>query len=90
MILGRFNHLTGNLHRLDVHEDAEKNTVTAKIDLPGMKKEDVQIDVHQDRLVISGETNTTNDSQEKGYTVRERRFGKFSRALALPKGAKVC
>jgi HSP20 family protein len=76
-------------YRLDLHEDPETNKVTATFELPGLKKEDVNIDVHYDRLTVSGESNVTNESHEKGYTVRERRFGRFTRAIPLPKGTKV-
>ena len=74
---------------MDIHENAENNLVTATFELPGLKKEDVKIDVHNDRLLVSGETSTTNENHDKGYTVRERSFGKFSRSIALPQGVKV-
>lgn len=75
--------------RMDVHENAENNTVTATFDLPGVKPEHVNIDVNQDRLTISGESSVTQERDERGYTVRERSWGKFSRTLMLPQGTKV-
>ncbi|TFY80312.1 hypothetical protein EWM64_g3707 [Hericium alpestre] len=75
--------------RMDVHEDAKSNTVTATFELPGLKKEDVQIDVHNNALTISGEANVSSERDENGYAVRERRFGKFSRTLPVPQGIKV-
>jgi HSP20 family protein len=74
--------------RLDLHEDAETNKVTATFELPGLNKEDIKIDVSNNQLVVSGESNTSSEKTENGYTVRERRSGKFSRALPLPKGTK--
>ena len=74
---------------MDLHEDAEKNLVTATFELPGLKKEDVQIDVHNGRLTVSGETKVSTEHEENGYAVRERRYGKFSRVLQLPQGVKV-
>jgi len=74
--------------RMDLHENAEGNAVTATFELPGMKKDDVQIDVHNGLLTVSGETKTTTDKEENGYVVKERRFGKFSRTLQLPQGVK--
>ena len=74
---------------MDLHEDAEKNAVTATFELPGMKKEDVQIDVHDGQLTISGETKVSEEHNKDGYAVRERRFGKFSRTLRLPQGVNV-
>ncbi|KAK0214076.1 small heat shock protein [Armillaria fumosa] len=74
--------------RMDLHEDAAKNTVTATFELPGLKKEDVEIDVHEGYLTVSGESKISSEHEENGYAVRERRFGKFSRTLRLPQGVK--
>ncbi|KAK0193363.1 HSP20-like chaperone [Armillaria mellea] len=74
--------------RMDLHEDAAKNTVTATFELPGLKKEDVEIDVHDGRLTVSGESKISSEHEENGYAVRERKFGKFSRTLRLPQGVK--
>lgn len=74
---------------MDVHENAENNTVTVAFDLPGIKPEEVNIDVNQDRLTISGETSSSQQRDERGYTVRERSCGKFSRTLMLPQGTQV-
>lgn len=74
---------------MDLHENKENNSVTATFELPGLKKEDVHIDVHNGRLSVSGETKLSTEHEESGYAVRERRFGKFSRTLQLPQGVKV-
>ncbi|TFK79674.1 hypothetical protein K466DRAFT_559747, partial [Polyporus arcularius HHB13444] len=42
--------------RLDLHEDQEKNLVTATFELPGLSKENVQIDVKDNVLTVSGES----------------------------------
>lgn len=74
---------------MDLHEDTEKNIVTATFELPGLNKEDVGIDVHDGRLVVTGESKISTEREEGGYAVRERRFGKFSRTLRLPQGVNV-
>ncbi|KAK7047173.1 hypothetical protein VNI00_006839 [Paramarasmius palmivorus] len=74
--------------RMDLHEDAEKNLVTATFELPGLKKEDVAIDIHDGRLTVSGETKVDEERKQDGYAIRERRYGKFSRTLQLPQGVK--
>lgn len=74
---------------MDVHEDDKSNTVTATFELPGLKKEDVSIDVRDNMLTISGESKLSNERDENGYAVRERRYGKFVRSLPLPQGVKV-
>ena len=74
---------------MDVHEDAKSNTVTATFELPGLKKEDVNIDVHNNVLTISGESKISSERDENGYSVRERRYGRFERSIPLPEGIKV-
>ena len=74
---------------MDVHEDAKSKTVTATFELPGLKKEDVNIDVHNNVLTISGESKISSERDENGYAVRERRYGRFERSIPLPEGIKV-
>ncbi|TRM64349.1 HSP20-like chaperone [Schizophyllum amplum] len=74
--------------RMDLHEDAEKNTVTATFEFPGVKKDNVQLEVHNGRLTVGAETKVSEERDENGYAVRERRYGKWSRTLQLPDGVK--
>ncbi|TFK36510.1 HSP20-like chaperone [Crucibulum laeve] len=74
--------------RMDLHEDTEKNLVTATFEFPGVRKEDVQLDVHNGRLVVSAENKLSEEHEERGYVVRERRFGRFLRTLQLPQGVQ--
>ena len=53
-----------------------------------MKKEDVTIDLQNSRLIVSGEAKFSEEKEENGYVVRERRSGKFSRAVPVPQGTK--
>lgn len=77
------NHL-----RMDLQEDPKNNIVTATFELPGVKREDVNINVHENRLAFSGE-NSTKESEDGNFAVKERQFGKFSRTLPLPLGVQV-
>ncbi|KAL4066186.1 HSP20-like chaperone [Scleroderma yunnanense] len=63
------------------------NTIIASFELPGLKCEDVSIEVHQNRLTVSGEFHKT-ETHEEGYIIREQRQGKFSRTIQLPAGVK--
>ena len=63
--------------------------VTATFELPGFTSEGVSIDVHQNRLTVSGESVASDSEGERNYVVRERRSGNFSRTLQLPFGARV-
>ncbi|KAJ7590195.1 small heat shock protein [Mycena floridula] len=74
--------------KMDLHENAQTNTVTATFEFPGIDKEAIQIDVHNGRMTVSAETKISSDHDQEGYAVRERHFGKFSRTLQLPQGVK--
>lgn len=76
-------------HRMDLHEDVEKNLVTATFELPGLAKDKVNIDVHNGNLTVSGEVCESSEKKEHGYTIRERRAGRFSRSIRLPEGTKA-
>lgn len=57
-----------------------------KAEIPGIKKEDLKIEVAQDNLEISGETSVEEKQEDKetGYIRRERRYSRFHRTLPLP------
>ncbi|PPQ79788.1 hypothetical protein CVT26_012471 [Gymnopilus dilepis] len=74
--------------RMDLHEDNGQNIVTATFEFPGVTKDQIQLDFHNGKLTVSAETKHSSERDEKGYAVRERRFGKFSRTLQLPQGVK--
>ena len=73
--------MSGAAPALDVYEDKENFVV--KAELPGMKKEDIDVSLHDGSLTISGER--TEEKVEKGERYRsERFFGRFQRIVALP------
>ena len=57
-----------------------------KADLPGMAEGDVNIEVQDGTLTISGERKAEHEQREKGFYRIERSFGSFSRSLTLPDG----
>lgn len=59
------------------------------VDLPGVKKEDINIDVHDRTLTISGERNYKNEVKEEDYYKVETSFGKFQRSFTLPDSVDV-
>jgi HSP20 family protein len=67
---------------LDVHEDKEQFTVN--LELPGLKREDINVHLEDGALVISGERKVEAVSEDTEVHRRERYYGKFSRALTLP------
>ena len=77
---------------LDVQVPAVDITETDKTfrivaELPGMKKENVEISVAQGLLTIKGEKKGEREEKDKGYYLSERRFGTFQRAFQLPSQA---
>lgn len=54
------------------------------VELPGMKREDVQIEVNDGVLTISGEKQEDKKEEKKGYKKIERSYGKFERSFSLP------
>jgi len=60
------------------------NDIVVKAALPGIKAEEVQINVTGDLLTIKGEVRQKEESKEKAYHLREQRWGAFERTLALP------
>ena len=74
---------------MDLHEDTEQNLVTATFEFPGVSKENIHIDLHNGKLTVSAETKQSEEHNEDGYAVRERRHGKYSRTLQLPQDVKV-
>ncbi len=68
---------------MDLHEDQENNLVTATFELLGLTKENIQINIKDSVLNVSGEPTISSERDEKGYSVNEHRFGKFLRSLPL-------
>ena len=60
------------------------NEVVVKAALPGIKADEVQINVTGEVLTIKGETKQENETKEKAYHIREQRWGTFERSLVLP------
>lgn len=66
----------------DVQDQGDKLIVTA--DLPGVDKQNVNIDVQENLISISAKSGTEAESEEEGYMRRERTYKMFSRTLTLP------
>ena len=55
-----------------------------KAELPGIKKDDIKVDLKDRVLTLSGERTYDNEVKEENYYRRERSYGKFQRAFTLP------
>ncbi|MGO8837303.1 MAG: Hsp20/alpha crystallin family protein [Limisphaerales bacterium] len=74
--------LSGWTPALDVHEDKDNFIVHAE--LPGMKREEIDVSLHDGALSISGERKTEEKHEEAEAYRTERFFGKFQRTVTLP------
>ena len=64
----------------------EDGHLVVRADLPGVKPEEVKIEVEDDILTISGEHEGRTEENDKDFVRRERRYGSFSRSMVLPTG----
>lgn len=81
--LTRMELFNGWAPALDLYED--KDNLVVKAELPGMKREEIEITVHDGTLSLSGERKYAEKNQDAEPYRSERFFGKFHRTLALPK-----
>jgi HSP20 family protein len=72
---------------IEVYERDGKFLVSA--DLPGVKKEDVNVEVTQDAVTIQGQRKQEKTSSEGGFYRSERSYGSFYRTISLPEGANT-
>jgi HSP20 family protein len=89
----RFDHMLGELSygrergwmpAIDV--ERENGNLVVRADIPGIKPEEVKIEVQDDILAVSGEHEESKEEKDKNYVRRERHYGSFSRSMALPAG----
>ncbi len=90
---GRLDRMFGDLFEgrdsewspaIDVVRD--NGNLVVKADVPGMKPEEVKIEVKDDILTVSGHHEESKEEKDKDFLRRERRYGSFQRSMALPSG----
>ena len=75
--------MAGNfIPAVDVYEDAQK--LALKLEVPGIKQEDLQIHIENQTLTVKGERKFEVDEKEENFHRIERRFGSFMRTFSLP------
>ena len=62
----------------------DKSTFTVEVDLPGDKKEDIDINIHDNTLNISAVRNMSKEVKEEDYYMQESFYGKIARTFILP------
>jgi HSP20 family protein len=71
---------------IDVFE--RDNRLVIRIDLPGVKKENVKVEVTDGQLMITGERRNETEEKKEHYYRCEREYGTFYRTVPLPEGVK--
>ena len=83
LLAGDVNAEAGELRvRADVYET--RDHLVLEVELPGVSKEDVNVQIHDGILSIKGEKKRTADIEKVSYLSRERRAGSFLRNFVLP------
>ena len=67
---------------VDVYEDAQK--LVLKLEVPGIRREDLDIRVEGRTLIVKGERKFESDEKEENFHRIERRYGSFVRSFTLP------
>ena len=66
---------------VDIHEDAD--SITVKADLPGLRQEDIDIELHGDTLTLKGTREFTDTQRKDSYVRVERSYGQFQRSFTV-------
>jgi HSP20 family protein len=73
----------------DVEMFRRDNTIVVRADVPGMKREDVSVEIADGQVVLRGERKQEKEEKKDGYYRAERTYGSFYRTLTLPEGVTV-
>ena len=67
---------------VDVYEDEHK--VVLKLEVPGVKEQDLDVQVENQTLTVRGQRSFENEEKEENFQRIERRYGSFTRSFTLP------
>lgn len=73
----------------DVEIKETKDSYELTIDLPGVREQDLEVDITGNRLTVSGRREEEDRREDDRFFVYERSYGAFSRSFVLPEGADV-
>lgn len=89
LALPHWNELQTSMWSPQIEIFKKDNQITVRADLPGMKKEDIEVELTDDALILSGERRQESKDKREGYYRTERNYGSFYRNIPLPEGAKT-
>ena len=67
----------------------EEKSYKVSLDIPGLKQDEIDIEVKDNHLYISGERKMSETTKREAYLRSERRYGKFSRVFSLPQNVNA-
>ena len=70
----------------EVEVREQGNNIVIRADLPGLSRDDIDLEVDDDSLIIRGERHNDWEDEQEGYYRSERSYGTFYRAIPLPEG----
>lgn len=72
---------------VDLYE--EKDDIVVKVELPGLEKDNIEVDLTDNRLTIKGEKKKEEEVKKENYYRSERSYGSFIRTLELPRDVQA-
>lgn len=84
---GNLPERTSYLPPVDIVE--EKDAYHLRVELPGVKRENITVEVKDNRLNLSGKKENAYENHKDGFRYFETRFGQFSRSFELPRNVKA-
>jgi HSP20 family protein len=83
---GRLADLEGSMWLPQVEAFERDGKLIVRADLPGLTKDDINVDITDDAIKIRGERRQEKEENEEGYYRSERSYGSFYREIPLPSG----
>ncbi len=83
---GRLAELEGSMWSPQVEAFEREGKLIVRADLPGLTKDDINVDITDDAIKIRGERRQEKEENEEGYYRSERSYGSFYREIPLPSG----
>jgi HSP20 family protein len=85
---GRLADLEGSMWLPQVEAFEREGKLIVRADLPGLTKDDINVDITDDAIKIRGERRQEKEENQEGYYSSERSYGSFYREIPLPGGVK--
>ena len=87
--LGSLSEIGGSMWSPQTEVFERGGQLVVRADLPGLTKDDINVDITDDALVIRGERRSEREENEEGYYRSDRSYGSFYRQIPLAEGAKA-